>query len=564
VLLSLLSLIQLVMEWNAVVDVVNRRHPWYRNNGILVLNLCLLVPLLTASINGYDSSVVNGLQLLDEWQAFFHYPQGTALGFVNAAQNLGSLIAIPLSPYLSDGMGRKRTLLLGSVIIVGGTVLQLFAKNLSYFIAARGMIGLGLCFATNAAPLLITELAYPTQRAPLTASYNSSWYAGSIVSAWATFGAFKGNGGSVWSWKIPILVQGIGSALQCFLIWFVPESPRWLISKGRDTEAMDILARYHANGGHIRDPLVVFEWTQIRHALQLEHEISETTTWLTLFKSPGNRGRMRIILAIGLFSQWSGNGLVSYYINLVLDKIGIEDTQTKTWFNGVLQIWNLIVALSASLLVDHVGRRKLFITSNAGMLVSFAMWTLTTALYQTEQNVPAARATLGILFAFYFFYDLAYTPMLIAYTLEILPFKIRAKGFSLMNLIVCAALSFNQFVNPWALEKMGWKYYFVYCGWLVFELVFVLRYVIETKGRTLEETATLFDGPQEELELHEIGAAAATQSFHALREEGVIDISSTPHPMTYQLPALSDRDQQTAKRRVVSFKPSEEDASGKP
>lgn len=90
---------------------------------------------------------------------------------------------------------------------------------------------------------------------------------------------------------------------------------------------MDILARYHANGGHIRDPLVVFEWTrerdvfllypciervasEIRHALQLEHEISETTTWLTLFKSPGNRGRMRIILAIGLFSQWSGNGLV--------------------------------------------------------------------------------------------------------------------------------------------------------------------------------------------------------------------------------------------------------------
>ncbi|KIJ51075.1 hypothetical protein M422DRAFT_137407, partial [Sphaerobolus stellatus SS14] len=63
--------------------------------------------------------------------------------------------------------------------------------------------------------------------------------------------------------------------------------------------------------------------------------------------------------------------------------------------------------------------------------------------------------------------------------------------------------------------------YLVYCGWLCFELLFVIKYVIETKGRTLEETATLFDGAQEELELHELGAAAATQSFHALRSEGI-------------------------------------------
>lgn len=102
---------------------------------------------------------------------------------------------------------------------------------------------------------------------------------------------------------------------------------------------------------------------EIRHALQLEREVSKTTTWLTLFKSPGHRKRLRIILAIGLFSQWSGNGLVkplvlshngsslmiawkvSYYINLVLEAIGIQDTQTKTWINGVLQVWNLIVAV---------------------------------------------------------------------------------------------------------------------------------------------------------------------------------------------------------------------------
>jgi len=285
----------------------------------------------------------------------------------------------------------------------------------------------------------------------------------------------------------------------------------------------------------------MFEWTQIRHALQLEREILKTTSWLALVKSPGNRKRMRIILAIGLFSQWSGNGLVSFYINLVLEGIGVDDTQTKTLINGVLQVWNLIVAVSAALLVDRLGRRLLFVTSNVGMLIAFSMWTLTTALFQTEGNVPAAKATTVIIFVFFMFYDIAYTPMLIAYTLEILPFSIRAKGFAVMNLTVCAVLAFNQFVNPWALDALGWKYYLVYCGWLGFELCFVLRYIIETKGRTLEETAAIFDGESEEHELQQVGTVAAAQSFNALRDEGVL--SSSTHRLTFPPQPIEKSDQ---------------------
>lgn len=132
------------------------------------------------------------------------------------------------------------------------------------------------------------------------------------------------------------------------------------------------------------------------------------------------------------------------------------------------QIWNLCCALGAALLVDKLGRRTLFIVSNAGMLISeleyhsfrtqtnsnaaFVMWTLTTALFQTQDNTDAAKgsycpypqtklvlilalpslATIGLIFAFYFFYDIAYTPMLVSYTLEILPFNMRAKGFAIL------------------------------------------------------------------------------------------------------------------------------------
>jgi hypothetical protein len=102
------------------------------------------------------------------------------------------------------------------------------------------------------------------------------------------------------------------------------------------------------------------------------------------------------------------------------------------------------------------------------------LWTITTALFKQFHHQSAAQATLPFVFLFYFFYDLAYTPMLIAYTLEILPFNIRAKGFAVMvrllhirdysliffsqNLVVSLTLAFNQFVNPWALDAIGWKY----------------------------------------------------------------------------------------------------------
>jgi hypothetical protein len=77
---------------------------------------------------------------------------------------------------------------------------------------------------------------------------------------------------------------------------------------------------------------------QIRYALKMEKENSKATSFLTLFRTPGNRKRMRIIIAIAVFSQFSGNGMISYYINLVLEGVGITQTSTKAAINGALQV----------------------------------------------------------------------------------------------------------------------------------------------------------------------------------------------------------------------------------
>lgn len=106
-------------------------------------------------------------------------------------------------------------------------------------------------------------------------------------------------------------VSGLVSPLQTLqtstrsnLKRFIPESPRFLVAKGYEGKASKILAKYHANAGDEHDPLVVFELAQIRHAIRMEEEATRITSWLTLFSTPGNRKRMRLIVAIAIFSQW--------------------------------------------------------------------------------------------------------------------------------------------------------------------------------------------------------------------------------------------------------------------
>jgi MFS family permease len=324
------------------------------------------------------------------------------------------------------------------------------------FIAARFLIGFGLTFALNGGAMLITELSYPPYRASLTSLYNSLWYSGAIVAAWSTFGTFKIN--SSWSWRIPSALQSVPSVLQLAFLWFGPESPRWLISKDREVEALQVLAYYHADGDE-QDPLVQYEYEEIKTAIDLDRAAATSVGWMSFVKTSSNRKRLMIIVALGWFSQWSGNGLVSYYLNDVFNTIGITDPTIKLLINGILQIWNLSWAVTASFLVERIGRRVLFLTSCIGMLLFFIFQTVCSARYAITKSEPAAHAVVAFIFLFYASYDIAFTPLIVSYTLEILPYALRAKGITIFSFVISLALIFNQYVNPVALSKIGWKYY---------------------------------------------------------------------------------------------------------
>jgi len=218
---------------------------------------------------------------------------------------------------------------------------------------------------------------------------------------------------------------------------------------------------------------------------------------------------MRIIIAIAFFSQWSGNGLVSYYLNKVFATIGITNPTTQLLINAFLSMWGFVMALVGSLLCDRLGRRVLFITSTAGMMFFFMLQTICSAEYALHGNKAAGNSVVAFIFLFGAAYSIAYSPLIVTYTVEILPYQLRAKGFSVFAFAVTLSLIFNQYVNPIALAKLGWKYYIVFVVWDMFELIFVYFFIIETRNRTLEETAALFDGKEHAAKLANVAAVRA-------------------------------------------------------
>jgi len=468
---------------------------WYKDAGLRKLYMLLATVIMVSATNGFDGSMMNGLQAVDNWENYFK-PSASTLGLLNAIMSVGSIVAIPISPWLADWRGRRLAIIIGLLIMFLGVALQTASQNLGMFIGARFLIGFGISLAHGAAPLLVTELAHMQHRAKITSLYNTTWYIGSIIAAWTTYGTFSI--ANTWSWRIPSLLQAAPGSLMLFTIWFVPESPRWLISRDRHQEALEILATYHANGNN-DDELVRYEFIEIKETIELEIKAKRSSGISELWRTKGNRHRMAICIAAGLFSQWSGNSLVSYYMTKVLDMVGIKNQKTQLVINGILNIWNMIVACGMAFAVDKFGRRRLFLTATAGMLGMYVLQTIATkfavdALNHDTTNKAAGNAVVAGIFLFYTFYNLAWSGLLVGYTVEILPFEIRARGMAVMFFMVNVALFFNNYVNPVAMDNISWKYYIVYCCWLAFELAFVYFFFVETRYTPLEEIAKYFDG----------------------------------------------------------------------
>lgn len=461
---------------------------WLRDVGLrklLFWQFCIMASQISV---GYDEAIMGSFQAMKPWYADMGQPSSEMLGLIVAVVFMGGIFGAFIASWPADRYGRRLAIFVGSLICVIGSVMQSAAPSVGVFTGGRFILGIGISFTTSAGPSLLNELAHPQLRGKVASMFNVLWYVGSIIASWLAFGT--GHLDTSWSWRIPSIFQTVAPLLVMVSAVFMPESPRWLYSKGRIEEAKAILATYHANGDE-HDVVVTLELQEIAQALTLEEE-TKMASWSQMLNK-ANRKRFGICISVAVLTLWNGQGVISYYLSPILTSVGIVETNQQTGINGGMAIWNLICSVVGALLADRLGRRTLWLVSFAGMTLANVPLTISSSMYTIYRSQPAAYVTIVFLFLYNAAFNIACNPLLYCYSTEILPYSIRTRGLTLQIVASQVALTINQYVNPIALDRIGFYYFIFYLGMLILGTLLIYFTFPETKGYSLEELGTLLD-----------------------------------------------------------------------
>ncbi|KAH6840581.1 general substrate transporter [Chaetomium sp. MPI-CAGE-AT-0009] len=492
---------------------------WYKKPNLRRMYFLLFPCVIGIEMtSGFDSQIINSAQLLPAWKEYFGHPTGAYNGILASALPLGSVIGLPFIPLVNDNLGRRWCIWLGSVVMICGVIIQGLSINGPMYIMARGIIGFGLPYAIVAGSCLISELGYPKERPILTSLFNACYFIGAIVAAGVTFGVQKLQ--NDWSWRIPSFLQMAPSLLQVTFVFFLPESPRFLMSKDKIEEAEAVLIKYHAEG-NAESEFVRAEILEIKTTLQIEMENAKRS-WMDMVRTPGNRRRLLIGSLLGLFTQLSGNLVISYFLGDVLQLIGYTDPTFQAQYNLGNQCWSLVCGVGVALVVMRFRRRTMYMTGILSILAVYVAWTTCTAVFIVYHSEVAAKLCLFFIYAYSPAYNLAFNALTYTYLVEIFPYAQRARGIAIFQFWGKAAQFFGTNVNPIGTGAIGWKFLLVYCCWILVEAVLIWFLWPETSDRSLEELAFLFEQDEyarrhekvgvEELEEKDTAHVVETQS----------------------------------------------------
>jgi Na+/melibiose symporter-like transporter len=191
-------------------------------------------------------------------------------------------------------------------------------------------------------------------------------------------------------------------------------SPRWLVSKGREQQALEILIKYHG-AGDAEDSVVQHEFAEIRDTIELELAQRKTSLKL-LISTPGYRWRTFIIVWCGICKQWSGNGLVSYYLGAMLKNAGITQQIDTTLITATSQMFSFACSFAFSFLPGRFGRRPLMLISMALMWVVFAVITATSGTYVETGSRAASYTTVAFIYLYSGVHNLGWTGVQMLYS----------------------------------------------------------------------------------------------------------------------------------------------------
>ncbi|KAE9386014.1 general substrate transporter [Gymnopus androsaceus JB14] len=473
------------------------------NQGVFggVLGLCLFDVRLNHAFTRMASAVDNSVT------------KGWLVSILELGAWFGSSYSLTTG-YFADKISRKYTIELAVIVFCIGVIVQTTAKGPQSIYGGRFVTGLGVGSISMAVPLYNAELAPPEVRGSLVALSQLALAFGIMISFWIDYGTnFIGGSGATQSeasWRIPIALQLIPALILGAGILFMPFSPRWLVNQGRDDEALAVLSS--ARGLPSESELVQIEFLEIKTQYLFEKETSAVKfpdyqdgsfssnfklgvyEYLSLFTNPTLFRRIMIGTLTMLFQQWTGVNAVLYYAPSIFKNLGLSGNATDLLATGVVGICMFLGMVPAVIYVDQVGRKPVLVFGAFLMGACHLTVAILIGLFHNSfpSHVAAGWAACSLLWVFAMAFGFSWGPCTWVIVAEIFPLRqvdVRGKGLS----IAASSNWMNNFiVTPTMIQHLGFGT-FVFFG--VFSLMgglFIMFFVPETKGVTLEEMEEVF------------------------------------------------------------------------
>jgi len=465
-----------------------------------------IVITLGGLLFGYDTGVINGTQFY--FSKYFQLT-GALKGFIVSSALLGALAGAAFAGILSKSIGRKNSLIIAAILFAisawGSGLPSFLPETITSLVLFRIIGGIAIGVASMNAPMYIAEIAPAKKRGSLVSFYQLAIVIGFFVVFLATY--FIGSDLSEEQnisigWRYMFWSELIPALLFFLLLFFVPKSPRWLMIKKREKEANAILLSIH--GQEIAEK----ELGEIRQSIEKDEKAEKVSVFS---KS------MLPILVIGtilsILQQFTGINAVLYYGADIFEQalgFGSDDILKQ---QILLAAINFIFTFIAMFTVDKMGRKPLLIIGGIGMLIGFLMMGLTLYFsnysHLNSAGLPTISPTEGIIsligiLLFIGSFAMSMGPIVWVILAEIFPNKIRSIA---MSIAVAAQWLANYFVsqffpiivdsnaNKLKLDGGFWNNslpYFLFSIFIVIIIIFVLKFIPETKGKTLEEMENLF------------------------------------------------------------------------
>ncbi len=420
---------------------------------------------------GYDTAVINGAN--QYLKAHFDLSP-TQEGIAGASAILGCIPGAMFAGFLSDRFGRRKVLFLCAVLYAVSGVLSAIPRTFTEFLLARFISGLGIGASSMICPIYIAELAPAARRGRLGSLFQLGIVSGIFltlfINAW-----IQGQGDELWNarlgWRWMLGAEVAPAGLLLVLLFFVPESPRWLLQAGRELEARRILESV-AGPEQAREEIAA-----VRAVLG-----QEEGRFRDLFHA---RFRTPLIIAVALmaFSQFSGINAIMYYSTKIFTTagVGVKDAFLSSVIVGLVNVVFTFVAIA---LVDKAGRRPLLLVGLAIQVL--ALGAVGGMFAAGWGGLPLLVAILAFIAAF----AMALGPIPWILCSEIFPTKIRGRAMSLATFTIWTACYIVAQTFPMLNDSTAIgpaKTFGIYAACSLAGFLFVLAKIPETKGRTLEE-----------------------------------------------------------------------------